>query len=121
MKRGTRKSVSDPPEPTRRKFSGDWDRALYFYYKILYWFYSRRNRSKAAKFCRSLEPVLMRVANKHESIKGEECWSLLYEIRGNLEKAISYRRSEIRLWKKLLRITARPTDVGPVDLADRLI
>jgi len=94
---------------------------LYYYYKILYWFYSRRNRSKAGKFCRSLEPVLKRVANKHEAIKGEECWSLLYEIRGNLDEAISYRRSEIRLVKRLQRIAPKSKEYGPADLADRWI
>src|SRR6266404_5257258 len=113
MKRATGKNA---PEPTRRKFDGDWDRVLYCYYKALYWFYARRNRSQAAKFCRSLEPVLRRVANKHEAIRGEECWSLLYEIRGNLNKAISYRRSEIRLIKKLQRIMPKPKNYGPADL-----
>jgi tetratricopeptide (TPR) repeat protein len=118
MKRATAKIA---PEPTRRKFDGDWDQVLYCYYKILYWFYSRRNRSKAAMFCRSLEPVLKRVANKHEAIKGEECWSLLYEVRGDLEKAILYRTNEIRLIKKVQRIDPKMKDYGPADLADRWI
>jgi len=118
MKRATGKNA---PEPTRRKFGGDWDRVLYYYYKILYWFYPLRNRSRAAKFCRSLEPVLKRVANKHEAIMGEECWSLLYEVQGDFEKAILYRRSEIRLIKKVQRIDPKMKDYGPVDLADRWI
>jgi hypothetical protein len=122
MKRSTRKTA---PEPTRRKFHGDWDQVGYYYFKILYWFYPLRNRSKADRFCRSLEPILKRVANKHEAIKGEECWSLLYEVRGNFEKAISYRRSEIRLIKKLQKISPKRSyalkDYGPADLADRWI
>jgi len=122
MKRATGKTA---PEPTRRKFDGDWDQVLYYYYKILYWFYPLRNRSRAARFCRSLEPVLKRVANKHEAIKGEECWSLLYEVRGNLDKAISYRKNEIRLIKKLQKISPKRSyalkDYGPADLADRWI
>ncbi len=122
MKRATGKIA---PEPTRRKFDGDWDQVRYYYFKILYWFYSRRNRSKAARFCRSLQPVLKRVANKHEAIKGEECWSLFYEVRGDLEKAIIYRRNEIKLIKKLQKISPKRSYAleayGPADLADRWI
>src|SRR5438128_366459 len=98
---------------TRRKFDGDWDQVLYYYDKILYWFYPCRNRSRAARFCRLLEPILTRVANKHEAIKGEECWSLLHEVRGELDKAILYRKSEIRLIKRLQRIEPGMDDYGP--------
>lgn len=105
----------------RRKFDGDWDQVLYCYQKILFWFYSRRNRSKAGRFCQTLEPLLKRVAGKHEAIKGEECWSLLYEVRGELDKAIFHRRNEIRLIKRLQKIKPRMEDYGPNDLADRLI
>jgi hypothetical protein len=115
------KKRADSLEPTRRKFSGDWDRADYYYHKILCWFYVRRNRSKAARFCDALGPILKRVANKHEAIMGEECWSLIHEIRGDLAKAISYRRSEIRLVAKLLKISPKLDDWGPVDLANRWI
>jgi tetratricopeptide (TPR) repeat protein len=118
MKRAAGKTA---PEPTRRKFDNDWDKVDYCYHKILYWFYPLRNRSKADRFCRSLEPVLKRVANKHEAIMGEECWSLLYEVRGDLEKAILYRRNEIRLIKKVQRIDPKMKNYGPVDLADRWI
>ncbi len=118
MKVRTRKSA---PTPTRRKFDSDWDLALYYYYKILYWFYSRRNRSRAGRFCRSLESVLKRVANKHEAIRGEDCWSLIYEVRGELDKAIFYRRNEIRLIERLQKIEPRLKDYSSADLADRWI
>lgn len=105
----------------RRKFESDWDQVLYCYHKILFWFYSRQNRAKASRFCRTLEPLLKRVAGKHEAIKGEECWSLLYEVRGKLDKAILHRRNEIQLIKRLQRIKPKMEDYGPDDLADRLI
>jgi hypothetical protein len=105
----------------RRKFDGDWDQVDYCYHKILYWFYSRRNRGRASRFCRTLEPVLKRVASKHEAIRGEECWSLLYEVRGELDKAIWYRRNEIQLIRRLQRFKPRFEHYGPDDLADRLI
>ena len=34
-----------------------------------------------------------------------ECWSLLYEVKGNLPKAIQYRESEIKLIKHLWEIS----------------
>lgn len=106
--------------PNQRKFDSDWERVLYCYHKILFWFYKRRNRSKAARFCRTLEPLLKKVDSKHESIRGEECWSLLYEVRGELDKAIFYRKSEIRLIKRLQRSKSMFEYYGPDDLADRL-
>lgn len=119
MKAETRKPM---PTPTRRKFDGDWDQVDYCYHKILHWFYSRRpNRSRASRFCRTLEPLLKRVANKHEVIWGEECWSLLYEVRGELDKAILYRKSEIRLIKRLLKLKPRQDYYDASDLADRWI
>lgn len=104
----------------RRKFDGDWDHVDYCYHKILYWFYARHDRSRASRFCRALEPLLKKVANNHEAVKGEECWSLLYEVRGALDKAILYRRNEIRLIKRLQRFKPRFEHYGPEDLADRL-
>ena len=106
--------------PNRRKFDGDWEQVDYCYRKILYWFYARHNRSRARKFCRTLESLLRRVDSKHESIKGEECWSLMCEVRGQLDKAIFYRRNEIRLIKRLQRFKPRFEHYGPDDLADRL-
>jgi len=105
---------------SKRKFDGDWDRVLYCYHKILYWFYGRHDRSRARRFCRTLEPLLKKVDRKHESIRGEECWSLVYEVRGDLNKAIFYRRNEIRLIRRLQRFKPRFEHYGPDDLADRL-
>lgn len=106
----------------QRKFDGDWDEVDYCYHKILYWFYARRNRARASRFCRTLEMLLQKVANKHEAIKSEECWSLLYEVRSEFVKAILYRRHEIRLIKKLQKLGARPQGVyDACDLADRWI
>ena len=106
--------------PVQRKFDGDWDRILYCYHKILFWFYARHNRSKAVRFCRTLEPLLKKVDSKHESIRGEECRSLLYEVRGDIDKAIEHRKSEIRLIQRLQQFKSGFEDYGPDDLADRL-
>ncbi len=105
----------------RRKFEGIWDRILYCHAKLLYWLYGRDNRSRAKYYCRILEPLLLKAASKHEAIKGEECWSLLFEARGDFDRAILYRNSEIKLIKRLLRLKPRLDEYGPGDLADRLV
>jgi tetratricopeptide (TPR) repeat protein len=86
---------------TRRKFKSDWDEIEYLYHKILSWFYERGDRSKALRFCDRLEGLLRRASPDHLAILGEECWSLVYEVRGDLRKAIEHRKNEIRLIKRL--------------------
>lgn len=86
--------------------------------------------SRARPFAKRLERLLRREATSHETIKGEECWSLVHELKGNLRKAIEYRKSEIRLMKRLLAARSREEKAGAggrhywpddySDLADRL-
>ena len=104
----------------RRKFLGGWDQILYLYDKILYWFYSRHRRSEALRFSVKLERLLRIHAPGHVAVKGEECWSLIYEIKGNLRKAIKYREKEIQLIRRLQRIGQGTDGYGAGDLADRL-
>lgn len=120
---------SDCPR-TRRTFSNRWDEVLYLYDKILYWLYGKQNRSRAMRFAGRLQELLRRLCWKHEAIRGEECWSLLYELKGDLRRAIKYRENEIRLIKGL-RQSARPIKdsrqkkwilhgYGISDLSDRM-
>jgi tetratricopeptide (TPR) repeat protein len=91
--------------PSRRKFYHEWDAIEYFYHKILYWFYQRRDRAQAMRFCDRLERILRRTPSAHEAILGEAAWCLLYEVKGNLPKAIHCRESEIKLIKRLWEIS----------------
>jgi tetratricopeptide (TPR) repeat protein len=91
--------------PSRRKFYHEWDAIEYFYHKILYWFYQRHDRRRALRFCDQLEKLLQRTPSSHEAIFGEAAWSLLYEVKGDLPKAIKYRESEIRLIEHLWEIS----------------
>ena len=112
--------MSARPPRTRRNFSGEWDEILYFYHRILYWWYNRRSRHRALHFCNRLEPLLRLHARNHTAIKGEECWSLVFEVRGDLQKAIRHRENEIRLIERLRRLGQATDDYQPRDLADRL-
>ncbi len=106
------------PPGNRRSFEGDWDRILYLYDKLLHWLYGMHNRRRAVKFSAPLKSLLAARVG-HTAIKGEECWSLVCEAEGDLPSAIKYRRSEIRLIKRLRKLMRHPPEYGPDDLADR--
>lgn len=111
--------------PTRRKFTDAWDEIDYLYAKLLYWFYEREDRHEALRFGRRLEKLLKTAP---ETIRAEECRSLLAELKGNLPAAIRHRDNEIRLIKRLLEasrahggleyVKRHGYDYG--DLSDRL-
>ena len=115
------------PPPDRRKFADEWDEIGYLYDKLLYWLYRRADAEKARPYAERLERLLPRVTPEHEGIFGEECWSLVYEAKGNLPKAIEHRENEVRLIRQLHEI-ARNTphenlvlkQYGYDDLSDRL-
>jgi tetratricopeptide (TPR) repeat protein len=110
----------------RQDFTNIWDEIRHHRYWVIYWYYGYDNRSQAARHCRHLKRLLEKAAKDHENILGEECWSLVYEVEGDLTKAIEYREREIRLIEKLWRTATPETrdivlkDYGPVDLSDRL-
>jgi tetratricopeptide (TPR) repeat protein len=113
--------------PSRRKFDGDWDEIDYLYMKILRWFYEREDRRKALPYCARLQALLERTPDVHEAILGEECWSLLCEVQGDLMGAIAYREHEIELIKRLHRISVNTPGRDIIlreydysDLSDRL-
>lgn len=115
------------PPLRRHKFANDWDEVEYLYQKLLYWLYEREDAAKAASYANRLERLLRSVDPSHESILGEECWSLVYETRGDLSKAIEHRENEIRLMRRLhelARASAEDSlaleDRGYDDLSDRL-
>src|SRR5207302_7871008 len=53
---------------------------------------------------RRLERLLRRADPDHGAIFGEECWSLIYEAKGDLRKAIEHRENEIRLIHRLYKV-----------------
>lgn len=113
--------------PKRRKFANDWDEIEYLYQKLLYWLYERDEARKAAPYSERLERVLAAADPNHESIFGEECWSLIYETRGDIAKAIEHRENEIRLMRRLHELTRQSAKNslalegrGYDDLSDRL-
>jgi hypothetical protein len=111
----------------KRVFSGPWDEITYLYDQIIYWYYERSNQKRALTYCPRLHTLLKQHASKHEAIFGEECWSLLYELRGNYRAAIRHREREIDLILKLWEISQESpvreivlAQYDPSDLCDRI-
>ncbi len=112
---------------SRRKFYHAWDEIDYLYMKILHWWYGKEDRQKALRYCDRLQALLEKTPDVHEAVLGEECWSLICEVRGDLAGAIVYRQREIELMKQLLRISAKSPNRDFIlrnrdypDLSDRL-
>jgi tetratricopeptide (TPR) repeat protein len=94
---------------------------------VLYWFYDQGNRRKALPYAERLAELLARVAADHAAILGEECWSLVHELKGDLTAAITARENQIRLIRRLWEASkqspvreAALAGYGPADLSDRL-
>lgn len=116
------------PPPDRRKFASEWDEITYLYHKLLYWLYEREDARRARPYADRLQELLPKASPDHEAVFGEECWSLVYETRGNLRKAIEHRENEIRLIRRLYEIVRDAPDQAAIalknygysDLSDRL-
>jgi len=115
------------PPPIRYKFANEWDELEYLYHKLLYWLYEREDARKARPYADRLKRLLPKADPNHQAIFGEECWSLVYETKGDLRKAIEHRKNEIRLIRRLHEISRNAPyedlilkDYGYDDLSDRL-
>jgi tetratricopeptide (TPR) repeat protein len=113
--------------PTRRKFRSAWDELDYLYHKILHWYYEKGDRGRALAYSARFETLLRKHAATHEAIFGEGCWSLLFELKGNLAKAIRHREREIELIHQLWEVSRDTpgaefalTGYALEDLCDRL-
>jgi tetratricopeptide (TPR) repeat protein len=115
------------PPPQRRKFADARDEMDYIYHKLLYWLYAREDRGRARTFAERLARLLIKVAPGHDAIFPEECWSLICEARENLLGAIKHRENEVRLIRKLHKLSRNTPQeklitkmYGYDDLGDRL-
>jgi hypothetical protein len=104
-----------------------WDTITYLYDKLLYWLYQRAAPKKARPYAERLERLLSEADPDQESVFGQECRSLICEARGDLKNAIKHRGHEIRLIRRLHRLSqGKPyeaialRDYGYSDLRDRL-
>jgi len=88
-----------------QKARGGWDEIDALYHRLLHWFYGKHDRTKARAIADRLEPALGKVSDGRSSIKAAECRSLIAEVRGDLGEAIKQREKEIRLIRRLHKIS----------------
>ncbi|MFO0964706.1 MAG: hypothetical protein U0793_03840 [Gemmataceae bacterium] len=93
------------PPADRRSFADAWDEVEYLYDKVLYWLYERADTGKSKPYAERLKRLLVKADPKQEAIFGAECRSLIHEVEGDLVKAITQRRKEIRLIRRLHQLT----------------
>jgi hypothetical protein len=87
--------------PNRRKFTNEWDEIEYLRDKLLYWLHGRADAEKARPFAEGLTQLLPKADPNGEAIKGEECWSLVGEAKGDLSDAIKHRVNEVKRIRRL--------------------
>jgi hypothetical protein len=98
------------------------------YDKLFYWLYERQQQQRARAYAHRLEEILRRCEIDVGRIFASELWSLVYEGLGNLPKAITQRRREIGLIRRLHRIARNKpyeklvhSQYNDTDLRDSLI
>jgi hypothetical protein len=94
-------SKSAKPPVTQRSFASVWTELDYLCTKIRYWIYTRHQRVQARRYIDRLERVLNDLPENDLAIIRAEGWSLLCELKGNLDDAIAHREREIHLIERL--------------------
>jgi hypothetical protein len=113
------------PPAARRKFAEASEEMGYLYDKLVYWLYQRQDARRARPFAERLAQLLAK--SRPESIFAEECRSLVAEAKGDFAKAIAHRENEIRLIRRLHKLSQNTANAEFVfrqyshaDLSDRL-
>jgi tetratricopeptide (TPR) repeat protein len=89
----------------RGKTTGAWDQVRDLYYQLLSYLYRKGDVKKARSYADQIERLLPKVDPEHKAIFGEECWSLVYEAKDQLDKAIKHRKREIELIRRLQAVS----------------
>jgi hypothetical protein len=101
-------TLKEKPPVTRRRFVSPWVELDYLCKKIHYWFYTRMKRSRAERYLDRLETVLADLPKNDVAIIRHEGFALLHELKGDVNKAIRFRRREIELIERLHEIARSP-------------
>jgi hypothetical protein len=71
------------PPPTRRSFEGPWDEIAYLFAKVQYW-HDRGNLANARRYVPRLKALVQSEEDWHLATLGQEAWSYIAELRGDL-------------------------------------
>jgi hypothetical protein len=105
----------------RHKFNGAWDEIGYLSGQMLYWFYQRNDRRRAARFSERLRGLLAAHDRNCEAILGASARAIVAEVAGDLWTAIQTRERELELIAAWQNATVPPeTKYDPADVSDRM-
>ena len=93
------------PLANLHKGGGPLDAIHPLYDRLVTWLYERQDVRRALPIANRLERLLARCHQKPANIFIEECRSLVGEAKGHLERAIKHRENEIRLIRRLHKIS----------------
>lgn len=89
---------------TRRVFPNDVTELNYLNDQIAYSLYTRRDRARAQKYAVRLGELLEKEGPEDGSIMRHEFWSVFYEAKGDLPKAIAHRELEVLLIRRVFSV-----------------
>lgn len=96
------------PPATQRSFASPWSELDYLCQKLRYWLYTRREKTRAARYRSRLDRVLRSLHNHDSAILRAEGQAILCELNGRIADAIMHRQREIQLMERLHREADSP-------------
>ena len=91
----------------QRRFANVADEIEHVYQKLVFWHCRNSGGVRALQYAARLKKLLSRDEAIPGSIFGEECWSLAFDVEGDVRQAIRHRENEIRLIRRLHEITPK--------------
>lgn len=101
------RKVHSPPK-TERRFASPWIELSYLCGKVSYWWYVRGQKRTAERYVDRMKRVLGELPENDLAIVRQEGLALLYELRGEIGRAIVHRRREIKLMERLHKEAQSP-------------
>jgi hypothetical protein len=89
------------PPGNQRTFANSWSELDYLCKKVSFWLHTRPQKTKAEHYTDRLQRVLRALPNNDMAIVREEGLALLFELQGEIGKAIAHRKREIELMERL--------------------
>jgi tetratricopeptide (TPR) repeat protein len=93
------------PTANLNKNGAQLDAVNRLYDQLVAWLYERQDVQRARRIANRLAALLKRFNPRPENIFIEECRSLVFEAKGDLGRAIKHRENEIRLIRRLHKIS----------------
>jgi hypothetical protein len=104
----------DPPR-TRKKFGTIWGELDYVCKRIHYWWYIRKDKTSARRYLSRLERILPEVPENDLAIVREEGLAWLYQLRGEISRALKHRQREVELMELAHESVRQSVNAGRYD------